>query len=64
MKTGLKIRLLRHNINLDQCQMAGKLNISVGTYSRIETGLDKLPINISKGMKDIFGQSVEEYLEE
>lgn len=39
MKTGLKIRVLRHRAGLDQHQAAEKLGIGVADYSRLETGL-------------------------
>lgn len=57
MKLGLKIRLLRHSVKLDQHQAAEKLQISVAEYSRIETGLDKAEDALFDRLVVLFGLS-------
>lgn len=61
MKLGLKIRTLRHRAGLDQQQAAGKLQISIADYSRIETGLLKADDTLFEAMLALFSIEKEQF---
>lgn len=61
MKIGLKIRLLRHKAQLDQCQLATKLNLSVAEYSKIENGLCELKTTVLEQLFQVFGLTEEQF---
>lgn len=61
MKIALKIRLLRHKAQLDQCQLATKLNLSVAEYSKIENGLCELKTTVLEQLFQVFGLTEEQF---
>lgn len=61
MKLSLKIRLLRHRTGLDQQQVAEKLRISVGDYSKIETGALKADDAVFQSMVTLFNLDKEHF---
>lgn len=61
MKIGLKIRLLRHKAQLDQFQLATKLNLGVAEYSKIENGLCELKTPVLEQLFQVFGLTEEQF---
>lgn len=61
MKIGLKLRLIRHKAQLDQCQLATKLSLSVAEYSEIENGLCELKTPVLEQLFEVFGLTEEQF---
>jgi transcriptional regulator with XRE-family HTH domain len=62
MEVHEKIRFLRESKDWSQEDMAGKLNMSVSGYSKIERGETKVAISKLKKVADIFGIDVIELM--
>lgn len=54
-----RIRDLREDHDLNQMELAGKLNVSQSTYSRYENGQLDVPSGILIALSKIYGVSVD-----
>ena len=64
MKAHEKIRIFREAYQLSQEDMAGKLNMSIGGYAKIERGQTKLYIDKLQKIAQIFNINAQDLLDD